>query len=159
MSTPFTDIYSIFLKDITDKKLVNMLTPEELGDILEDYLMESISIHFKQCKKDLSNIITEETNTGDVDENGMPIIEIAKSFADDLTHEEKVIIAKGMKLKWLSSNFIANESKLVMRLTTKDYKVFSPANHLKILLEIDRDTRKEIRSLVMSYLYNHLIRG
>lgn len=148
MSTPFSQIYSIFLRDITDKKLVNLLTPEELGDILEDYLMESISIHFKQCKKDLSNIIVEEVEG-----------ETVKCFADDLTHEEKVIIAKGMKLKWLSSNFIANESKLVMRLTTKDYKVFSPANHLKILLEIDRDTRKEIKSLIMSYLYSNLIQG
>lgn len=138
MSTPFTDVYSIFLNDITDRKFVDLLTPEELGDILEDYLMESTSIHFKQCKKDLNDI--DDVN---------------KSFNQDLTREEKTILAKGMKLKWLDSNYIANESKLAMRLTTKDYKVFSPSNHLKVLVDIKKDAEKEIKALVISYLYDH----
>lgn len=142
MSTPFGEIYSVFLNDITDKKLVDLLTPDELGDVLEDYLRESVSIHFKQCKKDLR----------DIDDT-------LKQFNVDLTHEEKVILAKGMKLKWLASNFIANESRLVSNLTTKDYKIFSPANHLKILLEINRDTQAEIKRLVISYLYDHMIYG
>lgn len=142
LSTPFEDIYAIFLNDITDQRLVDLLTPDELGDVLEDYLMESAAIHFKECKKDLN----------DMDVN-------AKAFNINLTHEEKVILSKGMKLKWLQSNFIANESRLVSRLTTKDYSIFSPANHLKVLLEISNETKKEIRELVMNYLYSHLISG
>lgn len=142
LSTPFEDIYAIFLNDITDQRLVDLLTPDELGDILEDYLMESVAIHFKECKKDLNDM-----DLG------------AKVFNTDLTHEEKVILAKGMKLKWLASNFIANESRLVSRLTTKDYRIFSPANHLKVLLEINNETKKEVRELKMNYLYHHLIHG
>ncbi len=140
MSTPFSDIYAIFLNDITDNRLIELLTPEELGDVLEDYLMESVAIHFKECKKDLNDMDADN-----------------QIFNVGLTHEEKVILAKGMKLKWLASNFIANESRLVSRLTTKDYTIFSPANHLKVLLEINSETKKEIRELVMSYLYSHLI--
>lgn len=142
LSTPFSEIYAIFLNDITDQRLVDLLTPEELGDILEDYLMESVAVHFKECKKDLNDMDLE-----------------AKVFNSNLTHEEKVILSKGMKLKWLQSNFIANESRLVSRLTTKDYRIFSPANHLKILLEINNETKTEIRELIMSYLYDHLIYG
>lgn len=142
LSTPFSEIYTIFLNDITDQRLVDLLTPEELGDVLEDYLMESVAVHFKECKKDLNDMDLE-----------------AKVFNSNLTHEEKVILSKGMKLKWLQSNFIANESRLVSRLTTKDYSIFSPANHLKILLEINNETKTEIRELIMSYLYDHLIYG
>jgi|LSQX01.3.fsa_nt_gb hypothetical protein len=142
LSTPFSEIYTIFLNDITDQRLVDLLTPEELGDVLEDYLMESAAVHFKECKKDLNDMDLE-----------------AKVFNSNLTHEEKVILSKGMKLKWLQSNFIANESRLVSRLTTKDYRIFSPANHLKILLEINNETKTEIRELIMSYLYDHLIYG
>ena len=142
LSTPFSEIYAIFLNDITDQRLVDLLTPEELGDVLEDYLMESAAVHFKECKKDLNDMDLE-----------------AKVFNSNLTHEEKVILSKGMKLKWLQSNFIANESRLVSRLTTKDYRIFSPANHLKILLEINNETKTEMRELIMSYLYDHLIYG
>lgn len=142
LSTPFSEIYTIFLNDITDQRLVDLLTPEELGDVLEDYLMESAAVHFKECKKDLNDMDLE-----------------AKVFNSNLTHEEKVILSKGMKLKWLQSNFIANESRLVSRLTTKDYRIFSPANHLKILLEINNETKTEMRELIMSYLYDHLIYG
>ena len=35
LSTPFSEIYAIFLNDITDQRLVDLLTPEELGDVLE----------------------------------------------------------------------------------------------------------------------------
>ena len=69
--------------------------------------MESVAVHFKECKKDLNDMDLE-----------------AKAFNSNLTHEEKVILSKGMKLKWLQSNFIANESRLVSRLTTKDYRIF-----------------------------------
>ena len=138
MSTPFSDIYAIFLNDITDEDFVNLLTPEELGDILEDYLMESAAIHFNECKKDLGdfNLNTKEYNT-------------------ELTRQEKVILAKGMKLKWIDSNHLANERNLTSRLTTKDYKIFSPANHLKILTGMKKDLQAEVRGLVIQYQYDH----
>lgn len=142
MATPYNEIYSMFLSDIRDKKLVNMLSPEEMGDILEDYLLEAADLHFKKCAKDLSARDSEN-----------------KSFDADLTNEEKRILAKGMKSKWLSSNFVANEQLLNARLTTKDYKIFSPANQLKTLLNLDAENKRELKALITRYLYDNMIRG
>lgn len=138
MSTPFDDIYAIFLNDITDEDFVNLMTPEELGDVLEDYLMESAAIHFIECKQDL----------GDFDKD-------LKQYNVELTRQEKTILAKGMKLKWIDSNHLANERNLTTRLTTKDYNVFSPANHLRTLVNMNKDLKVEIRRLVMQYQYDH----
>lgn len=139
MSTPFSDIYSIFLNDIRDEEFINMMTPEELGDVLEDYLMESAAIHFRECRKDL----------GDFDKD-------SKQYNVVLTREERTILAKGMKLKWIDSNHIANERNLASRLTTKDYNIFSPASHLRMLVGMQKDIKDEIRSLVIQYQYDHL---
>lgn len=142
MATPYDDIFGMFLNDIKDKKLVTLLSPYDLGDTLEDYLGESADIRFKRCVKDLS----------DRDD-------ILKQFNVDLTNEEKRILAKGMRLKWLTSNFVANEQLLNARLTTKDYNVFSPANQLKTLLELEKRFESELKNLITKYLYDNMIRG
>lgn len=142
MATPYNDIYTMFLSDIRDKKLISILTPEELGDVLEDYLLESADIHFKRCDKDLSDRDSE-----------------LQQFNLELTNEEKRILAKGMRVKWLSSNFVANEQLLNARLTTKDYNIFSPANQLKVLMGLDVEFRRELKSLITRYQYDNMIRG
>ena len=142
MATPYVEIYKMFLNDIKDKKLIGLLTPEELGDTIEDYLLESADIRFKKCNVDLS----------DRDSN-------LQQFNGDLTNEEKRILSKGMRLKWLSSNFVANEKLLNARLTTKDYNIFSPANQLKVLMDLEKEFKKEIKNLITRYQYDNMIRG
>lgn len=140
--TPFIDIYAMFLNDIKDLKLTDpsLLTPEELGDILSDYLFESADLHFRKCKKDLSKRTDE-------------------SFNEKLTDLEKRILAKGMKLKWISSNFIASEKLLAARLTTIDYKVYSPANQIKTLLDMEASFKQELKSYIIRYQYDNWIAG
>ena len=142
MATPYVEIYAMFLSDIKDRKLVDLLSPDELGDILEDYLYESADIHFKKCYQDLSDRDDE-----------------LKQFNVDLTNEEQRILAKGMKLKWISSNFVANEQLLNARLTTKDYNIFSPANQLKVLTEIEKEFKRELKAFIIRYQYDNMIRG
>lgn len=142
MATPYSDIYEMFLNDIKDKKLISLLTPEDLGDVLVDYLHESADIYFNKCEKDLSDRDNE-----------------LNQFNADLTNEEKRILAKGMKIKWLSSNFVANEQLLNARLTTKDYNIFSPANQLKVLMELEKESKRELKALIIKYQYNNMIRG
>lgn len=55
MATPFSLIYSKFLKMIKDLELAK-LNDEEIKEILCDYL-ENASVEFKQCKKDLNDIV------------------------------------------------------------------------------------------------------
>lgn len=142
MGTPYVEIYDMFLGDIRDERLVDLLTPEELGDTLEDYLMEAADVHFQRCQKDLSNRDSS-----------------LMQFNESLTNLEKRILAKAMRLKWLSSNFVANESLLKSRLTTKDYNVFSPSNQLKVLIDIEKEFKSELKSLMMRYQYDNWIRG
>lgn len=142
MATPYEKIYSMFANDIKDRKLINLLTPEELGDVLIDYLHESADIYFKRCAKDLSN---RDDSLGE--------------FSADLTNEEQRILAKGMRIKWLSSNFVANEQLLNARLTTKDYNIFSPANQLKVLTDIEKEFKRELKALITRYQYDNMIRG
>lgn len=142
MATPYNKIYAIFLNDIKDKKLVSLLSPEELGDVLEDYLIESADVYFKKCNKDLSDRDSE-----------------LQQFNQDLTNEEKIILAKGMKLKWLSSNFVANEQLLNARMTTTDYKIFSPANQLKTLIQLEQEFKKDLKTLIIRYQYDNMIGG
>lgn len=140
--TPFTDIYAMFLNDIKDLKLTNssLLTPEELGDILKDYLFESADLHFTRCKKDLSDRTDEYFNA-------------------ELSELEKRILAKGMKLKWISSNFLANEKMLAARLTTTDYKVYSPANQLKMLMSMEESFKSDLKKMIIRYQYDNWIAG
>ena len=142
MGTPYNEIYNMFLSDIKDRKLISMLAPAELVDILEYYLLESADIHFKRCEKDLSDRDVE-----------------LQQFNLDLTNEEKRILAKGMRIKWLSSNFVANEQLLNARLTTKDYNIFSPANQLKVLMSLEVEFKRELRALITRYQYDSMIRG
>ena len=142
MATPYVGIYAMFLNDIKDKKLIQLLTPEELGDTIEDYLLESADIRFKKCKVDLSDRDSD-----------------LQQFNEDLTNEEKRILSKGMRLKWLSSNFVANEKLLNARLTTKDYNIFSPANQLKVLMDLEREFKSELKNLITRYQYDNMIRG
>lgn len=132
----------MFMNDIRDMRLLKLLTPEELGDTLLDYLFESADVYFDRCAQDLSD--------RDDDLN---------KFNVELTNMEKRILAKGMRLKWLSSNFVANEQLLSTKLTTKDYNLFSPANQLDTLLDLQDTFKKELDSMIMKYLYRNMIRG
>ena len=140
--TPFVEIYAMFLNDIKDLKLTNpdLLTPEELGDILQDYLFEAADLHFRKCKFDLSDRTDEYFNS-------------------KLNLLEKRILAKAMRLKWLTSNFLANEKMLASRLTTTDYKVYSPANQLNILMNMEKNLEKELKTTITRYLYDNWIAG
>lgn len=140
MATPYIEIYEMFLRDIRNKKFIDLLTPEELGDTLSDYLAEACDIHFKKCIVDLSDR-----------DDGL------EQFNAELSNEEKRILAKAMRIKWLSSNFIANEELLNSKLTTKDYNVFSPANQLTTLLNLEKEFKRELKSLITRYQYDQWI--
>ena len=72
---------------------------------------------------------------------------------ENLDDEEMWILAWGMISSW-NSDKVYNESKLKVKLTTLDYKTFSPANLLDKLIELRRRSLIEIRDLTVSYSFN-----
>lgn len=62
MSTPNNEVFNRFLKLIEDDKLCSLLTDEELTYHLEYFLNESLSVYFKKCTKDLTDVEDADFN-------------------------------------------------------------------------------------------------
>lgn len=134
MATPFSDVYSIFLSNITDYNLGNM-NEIDLETNLEQWLLASIPY--------LPN------SYGDVNNYDL----VNNQFNVDLDNSIKQILGKIMILNYLNTQ-IFREEYLKQHLNPKDYKTYSPNEQLKTLQNIRKDLRIEIDSLISKYSYN-----
>jgi hypothetical protein len=135
MSTPFSDIYDIFLGKITDYDFlaVDDLT---LEDTLQRYLL-SASVKFLRCSTDLSRDTT------------------LKLFTNNLTYLEQEILASLMVVEWLSPKL--NTSQLLKQtMTDKDFKIYSQANHLDELIKLRQYMQDEVDGLINVYTYQDI---
>jgi hypothetical protein len=55
LATPFSDIFTKFLKLLEDREIVVTLTDEELTDLLYGFLDQASSLYFKNCETDLTD--------------------------------------------------------------------------------------------------------
>jgi len=114
MSTPYSDIFNLFLFNIQDY-LIDEMYGSSVSDFetyATNFLLKAIP-RFRHCEKDL-------TNRNDT----------TKVFTADLTDDEKDILANLMTLAWLIKE-INNILEMRNILTSGDYKAFSAANNLK----------------------------
>ncbi|TRZ53913.1 MAG: hypothetical protein D4S01_00465 [Dehalococcoidia bacterium] len=74
-------------------------------------------------------------------------------FNETLSEEEMWILAHGMILSWQSSK-LRHTSMIKNRLTSKDFKSFSPANLLEKMLELHKYSYKEMHRLIVNYSFN-----
>jgi hypothetical protein len=133
MATPFSDVYAFFTSKISDYSFLK-LTQIELEDNLENYL-NSASVKFRRCKKDLSD--KDKANN---------------QFNIDLSDEEKEILSTLMIVEYLSPKLVTSDL-LQQQLGTKDYKLYSQANHIKEIRELRDLYKKEANQLMMDYSY------
>lgn len=131
MPTPFSKIDDMFLSDISDDTLLDY-TEEERENILDSLRVKAIT-RFKACKQDLSD--RDEVN---------------RVFNQDLSDEVCLIIATIMRKFWLNDK-IYNLELLRQRMSTKDWKLTSQANHLQILTELKQELDKEISRMIIEY--------
>lgn len=134
MATPFNEIYSLFLSQITDYNLATLPT-ELLEENMQLWLLGALG-YFSNCSQDLTNF--------DLDE---------KAFNVDLNHNEKLILAKLMLSTYLDTHLI-KEDLLKQNLNSKDYRMYSPANQIKALIEIKIRINSEVNMLMSRYSYN-----
>lgn len=113
MATPFSNIYTRFLRKITDYKLSNiMVTSPIIGDSRLYGWLDSATTKFDECKSDLSDINV-----------------VLKQFNSTLLVKEEEILAHKMLIEWFEpevNNILAMESLL----SDSDFKQYSPANLL-----------------------------
>jgi len=74
-------------------------------------------------------------------------------FNEDLSEEEILILSYGMLLSWFSAKFYKHDN-YKNKITPRDYTSFSSANLLDKLLEVKKETTRELRVLINSYTYN-----
>lgn len=131
MATPFSNINERFLNKISDYSFLSM-SYEEFDQRLFG-LMNAATPRFKRCKKDLS----QKSDT---------------AFDADLTEEEEEIISTQMVVEWLRPQ-INNIELLKQHLSSKDWSMYSQANHLKELRELKSDTETEAGRMMIDYSY------
>lgn len=148
MPSLYSEIYNMFLSDIKDDSLLDF-TESERDDILHGLLLKAIT-RFKACEKDLNDRIEpvseDESETGEAVEG---------KFNETLTEEEKLILATIMRKYWLNDK-IYNLELLQQRMTTKDFRMTSQAEHLLRLTVLNQELDKEISRIIVDYtLYTY----
>ena len=133
MATPYSVFDNRFLNKITDDLLLTM-TDENLEKTIDMY-RNSASIRFKQCDK-FSSLNDE-----------------LKQYDSTFTDEEIEIVANLMVLEWLKQRVNSIEL-LKQSMSTKDYSMYSQANHLEVLIKLRKDTLADVDRLIVSYTYS-----
>lgn len=137
MSTPYLEIYTKFNILMEDSKLLSLLTDDEYTSLQELFLSKAKSIHFKNCRTDLT----------DVDDT-------KKQFNQTLSDEEQWILAMAMRLVWVERQ-LYKEKQLNDHLGTKDYTIHSPGNLLDKLITLKDETKRELKSQINDYSFNN----
>lgn len=132
--TPFTNVYSRFLAKISDFTFVN-LTQDELEESIETYLNSAI-VKFRRCKSNLSD--------RDV---------VLKQFNSILTDEEEEIIAQLMVVEYLSPKIITADL-LQQSMSSRDFSLYSQANHIKEIRSLRNEVKKEADKMITDYSYH-----
>lgn len=134
MATPFNEIYPLFLAQITDYNLA-LMDDDSLDENMQLWLLGAIG-YFSNCKHDLSEFNLD-----------------SKTFTADLNHMEKQILSRFMLTLYLDTHLL-KEDLLKQNLNSKDYRVYSPANQLKALIETKSKINSEANVLMSRYSYN-----
>ena len=132
--TSFDVVFQRFLNKITDPDLTSLL-PNTLDSILTDFLQSAI-VHFRKCQKDLNNF---DLNL--------------KTFNIDLSLDEIEILSSLMVIEWTNQQIHRTEL-LRQSLSSKDYAMYSQANHLDKMLLLRKQLYTETNQMIVDYTYN-----
>lgn len=123
ITTPFKDVYDMFLASITDDMFMEM-TEEDTKEILQEILLRAIPM-FELPRVDLFNF--------DLDK---------ECFNSVLTYEEKNILSKYMVVAWMDFQ-IASVENVRQKYSGSDFKFTSQASHMDKLIKLKQDFKDE----------------
>ena len=138
MSTPYSDIFNLFLASIQDyriNKLYNQ-SVEQMENYLMPFLIKAIT-NFRKCKTDLED--RDDTN---------------KVFNQTLSTDEKVILSNLMIVEWLTKD-VNDILSLRNFLQDTDFKTYSQANNLKEKRELLTTMKEMVDKQIVQYSYNN----
>lgn len=132
--TDFTLIYDKFLSKVEDYGYAEM-SEEDANAHFRKYLSSAITQFRQVCRKDLELV----TKTG---------------FIEELDNSEIEILASWMVVQHIEGNMVTEEN---MRnfLNSRDYRQYSSANLLKVLIDTKDAFKVEVQRMMIDYdLYN-----
>jgi len=138
VSTPYSDIFNLFLASIQDyriNKLYNQ-SVEQMENYLMPFLIKAIT-NFRKCKTDLED--RDDTN---------------KVFNQTLSTDEKVILSNLMIVEWLTKE-VNDILSLRNFLQDTDFKTYSQANNLKEKRELLTTMKEMVDKQIVQYSYNN----
>lgn len=130
--TAFSEVYDYFLAKITTYDEYINLTQDEL----ETELKQLLRMAFSEC-------VSFKDTSADY---------VLNQFSRDLTDLEKNIISYNMVVHYLSPK-INNIELLKQSLSSKDYQMYSQANHLGKLIELRNQASKDFHYWMNRYGY------
>lgn len=127
--TPYTEIYERFLLLVQEYDFI---------ELEEDEFEQIFEIKLEMALGKLSALdLTMNPNT--------------QTFNRELTISEKTILAYALMTEWLTQR-VFDVQNMRNHLASKDYKVFSMANHLAELRALHEYASKEVSYLLGQYL-------
>lgn len=131
MSTPFTDIYDLFMGSITDHSLITLFNTSEtdFNTYLEMWLVPSIG-EFATCDQSLAYS--------------------SSSFTETLTQKNQNILMLLMKKRWLEKN-VDNILQMDNFVQGGDYKTFSAAQNMKAKQDRLIQLKEEVSQKLVEY--------
>ena len=134
--TFYSEIFDLFLLKIADSDLLQNLSDEDIMNLCNKYLKIAIS-EFSSCKNNLSNRSDE-----------------AQTFNIKLSDIEINILSSLMVIEWIRP-YITNRMNLSSFLADKDYKTYSQANHLKVLIDLKNNLSDEVERNMIDYTWKN----
>lgn len=137
MTTPFSEVYDLFLSNVESYSLFQILQEDEEAFKAEcrNWLMQAI-VAYPTAK---SNILEFDVLTD--------------SFNMSLAINEKVVLAKLMVVEYLNP-FVISEIHWRQTLNSKDYRSYAPNKHIESLQKIKRDLQREVEELIIKQSYS-----
>jgi hypothetical protein len=137
MATPFSSVYSRFLRKITDQRLARLITSDLVTAEIRMYgWLESAIPKFSKCVKDLSQRSLVE-------------------FPFDLSDSEQEILANLMVAEWLEPE-VKNIMDMKNVLFNDDFKRFSSANLLKEKRDLLEFEISRADKLIVDYTFENI---
>lgn len=133
MATSYDTIFDLFLSNITDYELAELIDAELETQLLK-YLKGAI-VEFRYCIVDLT------------DRN-----DVTLTFNIELSETEQSILAKFMLVKWINPNVLRLEN-IRQSLGNKDFQAYSGANFIDKLVMLKETLQTEAEEDMEFYYY------
>lgn len=138
MSTPYSDVFNLFLTSIQDYRINKLYSQsvEQMENYLIPFLIKAIT-NFRKCKTDLED--RDDVN---------------KIFNQTLSTDEKVILSNLMMVEWLTKE-VNDILGMKLFLQDTDFKTYSQSQNLKEKRELLTTMKEMVDKQIVQYSYNN----